>query len=75
MADVMSTLFYGIRKAVRNRDSLFFFFMLLTSIVAFSENLLDVNKGIFFYAFFFSFFIATSKPKGELTRLDEQNKS
>ena len=69
------TLLYGIKKAVRNRDSLFFFFMLLISIVAFSENLLDVNKGIFFYAFFFSFFNASSKPKEELTRLEVQNKA
>ncbi len=69
------TLLYGFQKAIRNRDSLFFFFMLLISIVAFSENLLDVNKGIFFYAFFFTFFMVTSKPKGELARLEQQNET
>jgi hypothetical protein len=35
--------------------------MLLVAIVSFSENLLDVDKGIFFYAFFFSFFVFSSE--------------
>jgi hypothetical protein len=31
--------------------------MLLIAVVCLSENLLDVDKGVFFYAFFFTFFI------------------
>ncbi|HTF28286.1 MAG TPA: O-antigen ligase family protein [Flavitalea sp.] len=50
-------LFYGIQSAIRHRDSLFLCFLLFVIIVSLSENLLDVNKGIFFYAFFFSFFL------------------
>ena len=38
-------------------------FMVLVTVVSFSEDLLDVNKGIFFYAFFFSFFILSKKKK------------
>jgi hypothetical protein len=32
--------------------------MLLIAVVSLSENLLDVDKGIIFYAFFFTFFVA-----------------
>lgn len=51
------TLVYGFKAAIKNKDLLFFAFMMLVAIVSFSENLLDVDKGIIFYAFFFSFFM------------------
>lgn len=51
------TLLFGFRMAVAGRDPLFFVFLLLVAFVSGSENLLDVNKGIIFYAFFFSFFV------------------
>jgi O-antigen ligase len=51
------TLIYGFKEAIKKRDLLFFTFMLLVTLVSFSENLLDVDKGVFFYAFFFSFFM------------------
>lgn len=51
------TLFYGFRTGWRSRDIILMAFLILFSIVSFSENTLDVNKGIFFYAFFFSFLI------------------
>jgi O-antigen ligase len=51
------TLFAGFKSAVNKNDLLFFTFMLLVAIVSFSENVMDVDKGIIFYAFFFSFFI------------------
>jgi len=63
------TLFYGFVSAWHNRDIVFAAFMIIISIVSFSENLLDVNKGIFFYAFFFSFFVASGKPFEGLARL------
>lgn len=63
------TLFAGFAAAWRSRDVVFLSFMILISIVSFSENMLDVNKGIFFYAFFFSFFVHTGKPFTILSRL------
>ncbi|HSZ33726.1 MAG TPA: O-antigen ligase family protein [Puia sp.] len=53
----LGTLGWGLRHSIRNKDVLLFSFIVLTIIVSFSEDLLDVNKGIFFYAFFYSFFI------------------
>ena len=50
------TLYWAFRRALRSRDLLFVAFLLLLAITGVSENLLDVNKGIFFYAFFLSFF-------------------
>jgi O-antigen ligase len=35
----------------------------LMALVSLSENLLDVDKGIIFYAFFFSFFIFSGDSK------------
>ncbi|MEO8886931.1 MAG: O-antigen ligase family protein [Mucilaginibacter sp.] len=57
------TLIYGFRVAVKKHDLLFFTFMLLIALVSVSENLLDVDKGVFFYAFFFSFFMFSTDDK------------
>lgn len=54
------TLYIGFRVAWRNKDAVFMSFMTLISVVAFSEDILFVNKGIFFYAFFFSLFLVTA---------------
>jgi O-antigen ligase len=54
-------LFFGFYQVVRRRDILFFGFLVIVSIVSFSENILDVNKGIFFYSFFFSFFVYSGR--------------
>ncbi len=51
------TLWFGFYRAIKNRDILFLGFMIIVAIVSVSENILDVNKGIFFYSFFFSFFL------------------
>jgi len=57
------TLTWGLVRSFKNKDLLFFTFILLVGIVSFSENLLDVDKGIFFYAFFYSFFnFSSEKP-------------
>jgi O-antigen ligase len=50
------TLIWGFRRAVHSKQLVFTSFLILLAIVSVSENILDVNKGIFFYAFFFSFF-------------------
>ena len=50
------TLSWGLWQAIKNRDILLFSFIVLITVISFSEDLLDVNKGIFFYAFFFPFF-------------------
>jgi O-antigen ligase len=50
------TMGYGFNISIRQKDLLFFTFITMIAIVSLSENLLDVDKGIFFYAFFFSFF-------------------
>ncbi|MFC0773508.1 O-antigen ligase family protein [Terrimonas alba] len=57
----LATLFAGFNLAWRNKDAVFMSFMTLISIVSLSENILAVNKGIFFYAFFFSLFMITGK--------------
>ncbi len=53
----LGTLAFGFKQALKRKDLLFFTFMMLIAFVSFSENLLDVDKGILFYAFFFSFFM------------------
>jgi O-antigen ligase len=65
----LATLTMGFRLAWRERDIIFLSFMILISIVAFSENILDVNKGIFFYACFFSLFMLSGKPFEGFKRL------
>jgi len=37
--------------------------MLVIAFVSMAENYLDVDKGVFFYAFFFSFFVYTGKSQ------------
>jgi O-antigen ligase len=53
----LGTLGWGFRHSIKNKDVLLFSFIILIIIVSLSEDLLDVNKGIFFYSFFYSFFI------------------
>jgi O-antigen ligase len=65
----LATLSMGFRVAWRERDILFLSFMIIISIVGFSENILDVNKGIFFYACFFSLFMLSGKPFEGFRRL------
>jgi O-antigen ligase len=55
------TLCFGFINVLRNKDVVFLSFLVLIAIVSFSENILDVNKGVFFYGFFFSFFIFAHK--------------
>ncbi len=63
----LATLVYGFRIAIKKHDLLFFTFMLIIALVSLSENLLDVDKGVFFYAFFFSFFMFSADSKNKQT--------
>ena len=52
----MGILAIGVVQAFRLKDPFLGSFLVLVVCVSFSENILDVNKGIFFFSFFFSFF-------------------
>lgn len=65
----LGTLAYGYRKALVGNNLQFLCFMLLITFVSTSEDYLDVDKGIFFYAFFFSFFVLTSNLKTTVVSL------
>lgn len=71
LAIFIFSLFRGFSAAWSKKDTVFICFLLLIATVSFSENILDVNKGIFFYAFFFSFFLKTSKPFTHFTRFND----
>jgi len=53
----LGALAFGLNVSFHQKDVLLFVFILIITCVSFSENLLDVDKGIFYYAFFYSFFI------------------
>jgi O-antigen ligase len=59
-------LIYGFRLAARKKDVVFFGFMLLLAIVSLSENILDVDKGVMFYSFFFPFFVFIAEQEDKL---------
>lgn len=54
-------LCYGFWLAFKAGDTLFSGFMVIISMVSFSENILFLNKGIFFYGFFISLFFLSLK--------------
>lgn len=45
------------RLALKRRDIMFLSFLAIIAVTSFSENILDLNKGIFFTAFFLSLFL------------------
>jgi len=53
------------RIALVERDVMFLCFLVILTITSFSENILDLNKGIFFVAFFLSLFILTAQAEGK----------
>jgi O-antigen ligase len=56
------TLLWGFFRAIRSKDIYLFSFLVLVTAISISEDMLDVNKGIFFYSFFFSFFSFSKVP-------------
>jgi O-antigen ligase len=55
--------FAGFQTAIRGRDAVFCAFMVIIAVVSFSENTMDANKGIFFFAFFYSLFFLGGKTE------------
>lgn len=53
-------LYYGFASAIKRKDFLLLSFMIIVAVVSISENILDVNKGVFFYAFFYSIFLLST---------------
>lgn len=69
----LTVLITGFIAAWRRKDAVFSCFMLLAGIVSISENILDVNKGIFFYSFFFSFFYHDLRGSKGVQRRSRKN--
>ena len=55
------TLYWGFRRAIKRKDIQLFAFIVIIAVVSFAEDILDVNKGIFFYAFFFSLLVLSKR--------------
>lgn len=68
------TLSYGFKLALERKDLLFFTFMLLLAVVSLSEDYLTVDKGVFFYAVFFSFFIFSGSETRNKHTVIQQDK-
>jgi len=60
----LCVIIYGLSKAVRGKDFLLGCFIIILIVVSFSENILDVSKGVLFYSFFFPLFLFTLNVKG-----------
>jgi O-antigen ligase len=57
-------LYYGFANAIKRKDFIFLSFIIIITIVSISENILNLNKGVFFYAFFYPLFLlAASNEK------------
>ena len=67
----LATIAWGLWQSFRNRDMLLFSFVSLIIMVSLSEDLLDVNKGIFFYAFFFPFLTLSGKSSDPVPQFDK----
>jgi O-antigen ligase len=71
----LATLCIGLVAAILQRNTLFLSFLVIFSVVSFSENLLDTNKGIFFYSCFFSVFAFAGKPLTRVLRFKRTKES
>lgn len=66
------TLFFGFSVAIKRSDFVMFSFVVIVAVVSFSENILEVNKGIFYYSFFFSLFVFAASPEVKFAEIDKQ---
>lgn len=57
------TLGYGFKIAFKKKDLVFISFMLVIAVVSLSENVLDADKGVMFYSFFFTFLLFSDNSK------------
>ncbi|MBV9986092.1 MAG: O-antigen ligase family protein [Chitinophagaceae bacterium] len=60
---LLLVLIAGYTGAWRTRDPLYASFLVIITVVFFSENVLDGNKGIFFFAFFYAMFYLNALKK------------
>lgn len=54
-------LYSGFKEGIRNRDILLVSFLIIIAVCCLAENILNINKGIFFYSFFISLFLVKNK--------------
>lgn len=66
LAVYLAVLAFGFKKAMQKKDIIFFSFMMLLAVVSLSENILDVDKGVMFYSFFFGYFVFVAEQKEKL---------
>jgi O-antigen ligase len=59
----LTMLTMGFREAFRRKDFFLAALLVIVVCISFAENILDVNKGIFFFSCFFVFFLP--KPAGD----------
>jgi len=70
----LAVLAFGLKISFQQKNLLFFSFMLIIATVSFSENILDVDKGIIYYSFFYSFFIFSEAGKIRVTEPEKTHK-
>lgn len=56
-------LYFGFSATVKRKDFILISFLILVTIVSVSEDILAVNKGVFFYSFFYSLFMIPGSKK------------
>jgi len=57
----LASLAWGFWRSVKERDLMLLTFIVLISVISISEDVLMVNKGIYFYAFFFAFLVRSER--------------
>ncbi len=57
----LASLAWGFWLSIKERDLMLLTFIVLVSVVSMSEDLLLVNKGIYFYAFFFALLVRSGR--------------
>jgi O-antigen ligase len=75
LAAYIVTLVYGFQIALRKKDVVFFGFMMLLAIVSLSENIMDADKGVMFYSFFYPFFVFIAEQGDQLVLPAKRHKN
>lgn len=65
-------IFYAFRLSVRRKSFIYLAFILLFSITCITENVLESNKGIFFYAFFNALFCTFCLAKNDPPEMESR---